>query len=44
MDNSEYQRNDFKLKEWGMTATLGRFYDVMKIMSWTPAQSEAGRS
>jgi hypothetical protein len=32
------------MKKWGMTAQLGRFYDVMKIMGWTPAQSEAGRN
>src|SRR5262245_19550098 len=33
------------MKEWGMTAELGRFYDVMKIMGWTPAQHRAeGRS
>jgi hypothetical protein len=29
-------------KERGMTVELGRFYEVMQIMGWTPAHGEAG--
>ena len=30
------------MKEWDMTVQLGRFYDVMKIMGWTPEHSGVG--
>jgi hypothetical protein len=42
MDNSEYQRNDWK--KWGMTVELRRFYDVMRRCGWTPAHDEVGGS
>jgi hypothetical protein len=29
-------------KKWGMAVQLGRFYEVMRGMGWTPAQHQAG--
>jgi hypothetical protein len=29
-------------KQWGMTVQLGRFYEIMRLCGWTPAQNEAG--